>query len=267
MPFGLGPTEVIIVLILALVVFGPKKLPEMARSVGKGIREFKSWCRWTTTTAPSTHRPRRAGQTPTAGALACRPPRPRSRRAPPRPPPPAARSARFRASPPRPWSACRGASRTRMRSRSSITSTSCATVCSSRSPRSRSRSASASGGTRTSSTCSTGSFPTRSGSRSRWAGGAVHDGHHGLALCGPLPGAPDRLLPGLRVRDPGLLGCDGTPGVAAAPARPGALPRRCHVRVLHSSCPPPRTSSSISTARTTRPRFERASGTASPPRC
>ena len=42
MPFGLGPTEVIIVLILALVVFGPKKLPEMARSVGKGIREFKS---------------------------------------------------------------------------------------------------------------------------------------------------------------------------------------------------------------------------------
>jgi sec-independent protein translocase protein TatA len=39
---SVGPWEVFIVLIIALLVFGPKKLPEMGRSMGKGIREFKS---------------------------------------------------------------------------------------------------------------------------------------------------------------------------------------------------------------------------------
>jgi len=39
-PFG--PTEIIIILVIALVVFGPKRLPEMGKSLGKGIREFKS---------------------------------------------------------------------------------------------------------------------------------------------------------------------------------------------------------------------------------
>jgi len=34
--------EIAIVLILALVVFGPKKLPELGRSVGKGLKEFRS---------------------------------------------------------------------------------------------------------------------------------------------------------------------------------------------------------------------------------
>ena len=33
--------EVAIVLIIALIVLGPKKLPEMGRSLGKGLREFK----------------------------------------------------------------------------------------------------------------------------------------------------------------------------------------------------------------------------------
>jgi sec-independent protein translocase protein TatA len=33
--------EIMIVLIIALVVFGPKRLPELGKSVGKGIREFK----------------------------------------------------------------------------------------------------------------------------------------------------------------------------------------------------------------------------------
>jgi sec-independent protein translocase protein TatA len=33
--------EIIVVLIIALIVLGPKKLPEVARSVGKGVREFK----------------------------------------------------------------------------------------------------------------------------------------------------------------------------------------------------------------------------------
>jgi sec-independent protein translocase protein TatA len=38
---SIGPMELIVVLVIALVVVGPKKLPAMGRSVGKGMREFK----------------------------------------------------------------------------------------------------------------------------------------------------------------------------------------------------------------------------------
>jgi sec-independent protein translocase protein TatA len=38
---NLGPLEILLVLIVALVVFGPKKLPDLGHSLGKGIREFK----------------------------------------------------------------------------------------------------------------------------------------------------------------------------------------------------------------------------------
>ena len=40
--FGsIGPAELILIFVVALLVFGPKKLPEIGRSVGKAIREFK----------------------------------------------------------------------------------------------------------------------------------------------------------------------------------------------------------------------------------
>ena len=39
--FGIGMTELIVILIIALLVIGPKKLPDMARSLGKGLREFR----------------------------------------------------------------------------------------------------------------------------------------------------------------------------------------------------------------------------------
>ncbi len=38
---NIGPLELAIVLIIALVVFGPKRLPELGRSLGRGIREFR----------------------------------------------------------------------------------------------------------------------------------------------------------------------------------------------------------------------------------
>lgn len=39
---NIGPMEIAIVLIIALIVFGPKKLPELGKSLGNGLKEFKS---------------------------------------------------------------------------------------------------------------------------------------------------------------------------------------------------------------------------------
>ena len=38
---NIGPLEIAVVLVIVLVVFGPKRLPELGKSMGKGIREFK----------------------------------------------------------------------------------------------------------------------------------------------------------------------------------------------------------------------------------
>jgi sec-independent protein translocase protein TatB len=39
--FGIGPTELIVILVIALLVIGPKKLPDLAKSLGKGLAEFR----------------------------------------------------------------------------------------------------------------------------------------------------------------------------------------------------------------------------------
>ena len=64
MPFGISLPELIILLLVLLLVFGAKRLPEMGRSLGKGMREFKdsvsgveetfSTTTTTTTTPPPT---------------------------------------------------------------------------------------------------------------------------------------------------------------------------------------------------------------------
>ncbi len=68
---GIGPLEILILLLVALVVFGPKRLPEMGRSLGRGMREFKD----SITTSkdepylePVPEQPQGAGPRVTAGA-------------------------------------------------------------------------------------------------------------------------------------------------------------------------------------------------------
>ena len=41
LPFNIGIPEVVVILGIALVIFGPKKLPELGRNLGKGLRNFK----------------------------------------------------------------------------------------------------------------------------------------------------------------------------------------------------------------------------------
>jgi sec-independent protein translocase protein TatA len=38
---NIGPLEIVIVLIIVLIIFGPKRLPDLGRSLGRGMREFK----------------------------------------------------------------------------------------------------------------------------------------------------------------------------------------------------------------------------------
>jgi sec-independent protein translocase protein TatA len=42
MPGNIGLPEILVVLVIALIIFGPKRLPELGKSLGKGIREFRS---------------------------------------------------------------------------------------------------------------------------------------------------------------------------------------------------------------------------------
>ena len=74
MPVSVGPTELIIVLVIALIVLGPKKLPEVGRSVGNGMREFKdSLSGINATTTTRTTSPSRSARPPRrpSSALAC----------------------------------------------------------------------------------------------------------------------------------------------------------------------------------------------------
>ncbi len=41
MPFGFHPLDLIVILVIALLIFGPKRLPEMGSGLGKAIKEFR----------------------------------------------------------------------------------------------------------------------------------------------------------------------------------------------------------------------------------
>ena len=63
MPFNVGPLELVIVLVIALLILGPKRLPEVGKSIGNGMREFKDAIsgsgKTTTTTRTRSGRSRR----------------------------------------------------------------------------------------------------------------------------------------------------------------------------------------------------------------
>lgn len=42
---GIGPTELLVILFIVVLIFGARKIPELARGVGEGIREFKKAAR------------------------------------------------------------------------------------------------------------------------------------------------------------------------------------------------------------------------------
>jgi len=77
MPFGISLPELIILLVVLLLVFGAKRLPEMGRSLGKGMREFKDSVSGieevVSTTTPNTPTPTRV-ELPTATSEPVAPP-------------------------------------------------------------------------------------------------------------------------------------------------------------------------------------------------
>lgn len=41
MPFNVGFSELLVILVLALIIFGPNKLPDLAKTLGRTVKEFK----------------------------------------------------------------------------------------------------------------------------------------------------------------------------------------------------------------------------------
>ena len=66
--FDISPIQILIVLVIALLVFGPKRLPEMGRTIGRGIREFKGSLIDDDPAAPPRERPAATAAPPAADA-------------------------------------------------------------------------------------------------------------------------------------------------------------------------------------------------------
>ena len=79
MPFGIGLPEILILLLVALLIFGPKRLPEMGRSLGRGMREFKDSVTGKDDDEPVHHRQARELEAPDTPRLDETPATPRER--------------------------------------------------------------------------------------------------------------------------------------------------------------------------------------------
>ena len=93
---SIGPFELLLILVVALVIFGPKKLPEIGKAVGQAIRSFREQSQKLTdelTLDASEQRPR--AEAPSASVPPPQPPKPAEPESPPpRVPPPRARKKR-----------------------------------------------------------------------------------------------------------------------------------------------------------------------------
>ena len=84
---GIGPMELLVIFLLILLLFGAKRIPEMAQGMGKGIKEFKKAMRDVQTeidvSAPTSHSPNTIAPTPPANQVAYQYPNQVPQQAPP----------------------------------------------------------------------------------------------------------------------------------------------------------------------------------------
>ena len=70
---SIGPMEILVIFLLILLLFGAKRIPEMAQGMGKGIKEFKKAMRDVQTeidvSAPTSHSPNTINPTPPANQV------------------------------------------------------------------------------------------------------------------------------------------------------------------------------------------------------
>lgn len=69
MPFGFHGLDLVVILVIALLIFGPKKLPEMGASIGKSIKEFQKGMKEVTQPKDDTNATPEAIQAPTAAPV------------------------------------------------------------------------------------------------------------------------------------------------------------------------------------------------------
>jgi sec-independent protein translocase protein TatA len=86
MPFNIGPGELILVLVIVLIIFGPGKLPDIGSAIGKGVREFRKASTDIEESIRGETKPSTEGQASTANTAAASTPAP-PQSAPPSVPP------------------------------------------------------------------------------------------------------------------------------------------------------------------------------------
>lgn len=74
MPFGLQPTHLIIIAVVALIIFGPSRLPEIGRAFGKTLKEFQSATKEATAgfLSEEVHKPVEAKEEEPLAQVACK---------------------------------------------------------------------------------------------------------------------------------------------------------------------------------------------------